>query len=64
MAARASKAVDDVNKAVLMGRLLIDWQLETPIYQDANEAEAQTLGEGPMSSTGKECSPHPVYPIG
>lgn len=45
----AGMAEDDLSKAVLMGRLLIDWQLETPIYQDVNEAEALTLGEGPWS---------------
>jgi pimeloyl-ACP methyl ester carboxylesterase len=45
----AGMAEDDVSKAVLMGRLLIDWQLETPIYQDANEADAQALGEGAWS---------------
>jgi pimeloyl-ACP methyl ester carboxylesterase len=36
-----------VAKAVLFGRLLIDWQLPEPIYREANEADAQTLGEGP-----------------
>jgi pimeloyl-ACP methyl ester carboxylesterase len=45
----AGMAENDVSKAVLLGRLLIDWQLETPIYQGVNEADAQTLGEGPWS---------------
>jgi pimeloyl-ACP methyl ester carboxylesterase len=38
---------EDVTKAVLFGRLLVDWQLSDPIYRDVNEAERQTLGEGP-----------------
>jgi pimeloyl-ACP methyl ester carboxylesterase len=46
----AGMAEDDVSKAVLMGRLLIDWQVENPIYQDVNEADAHTLGEGPWSA--------------
>jgi pimeloyl-ACP methyl ester carboxylesterase len=40
---------EDVAKAVLFGRLLIDWQLDSPIYQEINEAEAQALGEGPWA---------------
>ncbi|MGD8814438.1 MAG: alpha/beta fold hydrolase [Anaerolineales bacterium] len=39
----------DVTKAVLFGRLLIDWQLSIPQYRDLNEAEAQALGEGPWT---------------
>lgn len=41
---------DDVTKAVLFGRLLIDWQLIEPIFQEANEADAQALGDGPWTS--------------
>lgn len=40
---------DDVARAVLFGRLLIDWQLNEPIYREVNEAEAQALGDGPWS---------------
>ena len=41
---------NDVTKAVLFGRLLIDWQLIEPIFQEANEADAQALGDGPWTS--------------
>jgi len=37
---------EDVTKAVLIGRLLVDWQLANPIYRDICEAEADTLGDG------------------
>ncbi len=40
----------EIAKAVLIGRLMIDWQLTDPIYQEVNEAEAQALGEGPWTS--------------
>jgi pimeloyl-ACP methyl ester carboxylesterase len=40
---------DDVARAVLCGRLLIDWQLIEPIYREINEAEAQALGDGPWN---------------
>jgi pimeloyl-ACP methyl ester carboxylesterase len=40
---------DDITKAVLFGRLLIDWQLIDPIFREANEAEAQELGYGPWT---------------
>jgi pimeloyl-ACP methyl ester carboxylesterase len=39
----------DVTKAVLFGRLLIDWQLSLPLYRELNEADAQALGEGPWT---------------
>jgi len=42
----------DITKAVLFGRLLIDWQLSLPIYRELNEAEAQALGEGPWTDFG------------
>ncbi len=38
---------DAVAKAVLFGRLLIDWQLPEPIYHEATIAEARALGDGP-----------------
>jgi hypothetical protein len=39
----------DVARAVLFGRLLIDWQLSEPIYRQVNEADAQALGDGPWT---------------
>lgn len=41
---------EDVTKAVLFGRLLVDWQLTNPIYREVNEAEAEALGDGPRTS--------------
>lgn len=41
---------EDITKAVLFGRMLIDWQLTNPVYREVNEAEAQTLGDGPWTS--------------
>jgi hypothetical protein len=46
----AGMTEDDVTKAVLFGRLLIDWQLTEAIFQEANEADAQVLGDGPWTS--------------
>lgn len=46
----AGMSEEDITKAVLFGRLLIDWQLVNPIYREANEAEAQALGDGPWTS--------------
>lgn len=40
---------EDVTKAVLIGRLLVDWQLDNPIYREASEADAQALGDGPWT---------------
>jgi pimeloyl-ACP methyl ester carboxylesterase len=37
----------DITKAVLFGRLLLDWQLESPIYKIENAADTESLGEGP-----------------
>ncbi len=45
----AGMSEEDVARAVLCGRLLIDWQLTDPIYREVNEAEAQALGEGPWN---------------
>ena len=39
-----------VAKAVLFGRLLIDWQLPEPIHREANRADAQALGPGPWNA--------------
>jgi pimeloyl-ACP methyl ester carboxylesterase len=39
----------DVTKAVLFGRLLVDWQLADPIYRPVNEADARALGDGPWT---------------
>lgn len=39
----------EVARAVLFGRLLVDWQLADPIYRQVNEADAQTLGDGPWT---------------
>lgn len=38
---------EDVAKAVLVGRLLVDWQLVSPMFRDLNIAAADALGEGP-----------------
>jgi pimeloyl-ACP methyl ester carboxylesterase len=46
----AGMSEEDVTKAVLFGRLLVDWQLTSPVYRHVNEAEAQALGDGPWTS--------------
>jgi pimeloyl-ACP methyl ester carboxylesterase len=38
---------EDIAKAGLLGRLLIDWQLSAPIYRDATEPLVAELGPGP-----------------
>lgn len=38
---------DDIERATLFGRLLIDWQLTDPIFRDVNEKAAANLGTGP-----------------
>ena len=38
---------DDVARALLFWRLLIDWQLAEPKFRAINEAEAERLGPGP-----------------
>jgi pimeloyl-ACP methyl ester carboxylesterase len=43
----AGLSESDVAKAVLFARLLIDWQLSKPVYQQANETSAAKLGDGP-----------------
>ena len=45
----AGVAGEDLVKAVLVSRLLIDWQLPSPIFQEANEADVQRLGYGPWA---------------
>jgi uncharacterized protein len=42
----AGLSESDVAKAVLLIRLLIDWQLPIPIYQQANETAVAQLGDG------------------
>jgi len=39
----------DIAKATLFGRLLIDWQLTEPIHRQANEAAVLALGDGPWA---------------
>lgn len=46
----AGMSEEDITKAVLFGRLLVDWQLVNPIYREANEADAQAFGDGPWTS--------------
>jgi pimeloyl-ACP methyl ester carboxylesterase len=46
-AARFSE--EDIARAGLFGRLLVDWQLTNPIYREVNEAAAQALGDGPWT---------------
>jgi hypothetical protein len=38
---------EDVHRAVAFCRLLIDWQLASPLFADVNRAEVARLGEGP-----------------
>lgn len=40
---------EDLVKAVLVSRLLIDWQVPSPIFQSRNEADITRLGNGPWS---------------
>ncbi len=46
----AGLSAEDVKKAVLFGRLLIDWQLPDPIFEEANRSDAQALGNGPWTA--------------
>ncbi len=46
----AGMSEQEVIQAALFGRLLIDWQLATPVYRDENEETMQYLGEGPWTS--------------
>jgi pimeloyl-ACP methyl ester carboxylesterase len=45
----AGLSEEEIAKAVLFGRALIDWQLVNPVYRKANEAAAQGLGNGPWT---------------
>jgi len=45
----AGMSEQNIAKAVLFGRMLIDWQLVNPIYREVNEAQAQALGNGPWN---------------
>jgi dipeptidyl aminopeptidase/acylaminoacyl peptidase len=40
---------DEIAKAVLIRRLMVDIVLSEPIYQEINQSEAQRLGDGPWS---------------
>lgn len=40
----------EITKAILFGRLLVDWQLTHPIYREVNQAAALALGDGPWNS--------------
>jgi len=46
----AGMSEEDITKAVLFGRMLIDWQLTNPVYREVNEVDAQALGDGPWTS--------------
>ena len=45
----AGVAGEDLAKAVVVSRLLIDWQVSEPIFQKRNEYEIARLGEGPWA---------------
>jgi pimeloyl-ACP methyl ester carboxylesterase len=38
---------DDVQRATLFGRLVVDWQLTDPLFRDVNQQAAESLGNGP-----------------
>ena len=40
---------EDLAKAVLISRLLIDWQIPSPIFQAEDEADLQRLEDGPWA---------------
>jgi pimeloyl-ACP methyl ester carboxylesterase len=40
---------EDVRRAVTFGRLLIDWQLTSSLFEDVNRAEVARLGGGPLA---------------
>ena len=40
---------EGITRAVLFGRMLVDWQLTDPIYREVNEAQARALGDGPWT---------------
>jgi len=46
----AGLSEQDIAKAILFGRLLIDWQVINPMYREANEEAARDLGSGPWDS--------------
>lgn len=45
----AGVAGEDLVKAVLVSRLLIDWQVPSPIFQARNENDVASLGDGPWA---------------
>jgi len=53
----------DVERAGMLGRLLIDWQLTEPIYRDVNRQTVQALGAGPWQDLlGLVYEPQSVSP--
>ncbi len=53
----------DVSKAVLVGRLLIDWQLPQPMFEEANRRTMDALGGGPWDDlAGSLYGPEEVDP--
>ena len=54
---------DEIARAVLIRRLMVDIVLLEPIYQTSNQAEAERLGDGPWVEIMELiCSPNPVDP--
>jgi dienelactone hydrolase len=54
---------DEIAKAVLMKRLMVDILLDEPMYQQINLAESNRLGNGPWREmTELAYSPHPKDP--
>jgi pimeloyl-ACP methyl ester carboxylesterase len=45
----AGMSDEDVTKAVLVGRALIDWQLIDPVHREVNESDSLALGDGPWT---------------
>ncbi|MBX7237660.1 MAG: alpha/beta fold hydrolase [Caldilineales bacterium] len=59
----AGFAEEEVAKAVLLRRLLVDGVLAAPIYRELNQAEARRLGDGAWSDlTALTYSPQPLAP--
>ena len=60
---------DDIKRATLVGRLLVDWQLTDPLFRDVNQQTADQLGAGPWqeswrSSTSPPRSVRPTACVG
>ena len=43
----AGMSEEDITRAVLVGRALIDWQLDDPVYREVNALNGEALGDGP-----------------